>query len=425
MKTENKTENVYKLYSSYLKHEDQSIVSEPQEVYATAFNDMVAVTNYDKDFAADLLDVSYKTVTRYQKEKKKLSPLQSEYILKTIALFNKGNKVVGTKLQGVTEDPSAVSWLLLKAVDSLSSPDNKVTYIFIVAEKPNYAYEPQIPRDDEENSRKRKAWTREEEELLLSDKPEVVAQVIGRTSQAVIQKIGLLKSTKPSYYRQLLNAAGDFYKNNNDNNNKISWKESEDIILFGFPNVKEAAKFLNYPVDKCFARISYLKYGKKDLYIKLKNHGDILKSMTDLKEKLKWAAEFIEGKKENSELLIKYLEMAEVFSRPNHNIVNIPPPATPLPSFPVFTPPPMPIPEVKQPQIVPPQSQVTSFIPPQIEPAINNNHKNFKQKLIEETEMVEQPAVIKNFIFTFNDLKVVFGKQPNSIRIEGNTLYID
>jgi len=43
--------------------------------------------------------------------------------------FNKGNKVVGTKLQGVTEDPSAVSWLLLKAVDSLSSPDNKVTYI--------------------------------------------------------------------------------------------------------------------------------------------------------------------------------------------------------------------------------------------------------------------------------------------------------
>jgi len=97
MKTENKTENVYKQYSSYLKHEDQSIVSEPQEVYATAFNDMVAVTNYDKDFAADLLDVSYKTVTRYQKEKKKLSPLQSEYILKTIALFNKGNKVFGSE----------------------------------------------------------------------------------------------------------------------------------------------------------------------------------------------------------------------------------------------------------------------------------------------------------------------------------------
>ena len=58
---------------------------------------MITVADYDKDFAADLLDVSYKTVTRYQKEKKKLSPLQSEYILKTIVLFNKGNQVFGDK----------------------------------------------------------------------------------------------------------------------------------------------------------------------------------------------------------------------------------------------------------------------------------------------------------------------------------------
>ena len=68
-----------------------------KSIYATAFNDMVAVANYDKNFAADLLDVSYKTVTRYQKEEKKLSPLQSEYILKTIVLFNKGEKVFGNK----------------------------------------------------------------------------------------------------------------------------------------------------------------------------------------------------------------------------------------------------------------------------------------------------------------------------------------
>ena len=98
MKAENNpAEKVYKQYADYLDNEEQSIVSEPQEVYATAFNDMLSVANYDKDFAADLLDVSYKTVTRYQKEKKKLSPLQSEYILKTIALFNKGNKVFGSE----------------------------------------------------------------------------------------------------------------------------------------------------------------------------------------------------------------------------------------------------------------------------------------------------------------------------------------
>ena len=37
------------------------------------------------------------TVTRYQKEKKKLSHLQSKYILKTIVLFNKGNQLFGNK----------------------------------------------------------------------------------------------------------------------------------------------------------------------------------------------------------------------------------------------------------------------------------------------------------------------------------------
>ena len=42
---------------------------------------------------------------------------------------NTGTKVVATKLQAVTETPTAISWLLLKAVDSLSSPDNKITYV--------------------------------------------------------------------------------------------------------------------------------------------------------------------------------------------------------------------------------------------------------------------------------------------------------
>ena len=89
------TKKVYKEYATYIQQEEQNILEEPQAVYATAFNDMVTVANYDKDFAAGLLDVSYKTVTRYQKEKKKLNPLQSEYILKTIVLFHKGVTVFG------------------------------------------------------------------------------------------------------------------------------------------------------------------------------------------------------------------------------------------------------------------------------------------------------------------------------------------
>ena len=96
MKKAESPQKVFKEYTSYLDDEELSIVSEPEAVYATAFNDMITVSDYDRDAAAGLLDVSYKTVTRYQNEKKKFSPLQSEYILKTIALFNKGNEVFGS-----------------------------------------------------------------------------------------------------------------------------------------------------------------------------------------------------------------------------------------------------------------------------------------------------------------------------------------
>jgi putative toxin-antitoxin system antitoxin component (TIGR02293 family) len=87
---------LYKMYQTHIDGEQQNIVSEPQVMYATSFNDMVKVADYDKDFAAGLLDLSYKTVSRYQKEKKTFSPLQSEYIIKTITLFHKGEEVFGT-----------------------------------------------------------------------------------------------------------------------------------------------------------------------------------------------------------------------------------------------------------------------------------------------------------------------------------------
>jgi len=42
---------------------------------------------------------------------------------------NHGQTVVGRKLVGVTPDASAIQWLLLQAVDSLSSANNNITYI--------------------------------------------------------------------------------------------------------------------------------------------------------------------------------------------------------------------------------------------------------------------------------------------------------
>jgi Protein of unknown function (DUF3455) len=42
---------------------------------------------------------------------------------------SKGEKVVATRVQGVTKDQTAIQWLLLKAVDSLSTPGNKITFV--------------------------------------------------------------------------------------------------------------------------------------------------------------------------------------------------------------------------------------------------------------------------------------------------------
>jgi hypothetical protein len=41
----------------------------------------------------------------------------------------KGETVVASKVRGVTKDATSVQWLLLKAVDSLSTHDNKITFV--------------------------------------------------------------------------------------------------------------------------------------------------------------------------------------------------------------------------------------------------------------------------------------------------------
>lgn len=120
MKTQLTAATVYKQYKNYLTDEAQNIVNEPEVMYAKSFNDMLTVANYDKDYAADLLDVSYKTITRYQKENKKLSPLQSEFILKTIVLYNKGEKVFGS-------NESFTNWLQKPAFGL----GNKLPNVFI------------------------------------------------------------------------------------------------------------------------------------------------------------------------------------------------------------------------------------------------------------------------------------------------------
>jgi hypothetical protein len=41
----------------------------------------------------------------------------------------KGETIVGTRVKGATIDQTAIQWLLLKAVDPLSTPGNKITFV--------------------------------------------------------------------------------------------------------------------------------------------------------------------------------------------------------------------------------------------------------------------------------------------------------
>lgn len=60
--------------------------------------------NFKKDFIADMLNLSTKTLDRYTKENRKLNPNDSELVIKLIILYKKGIEIFGEK-------SSFVNWL--------------------------------------------------------------------------------------------------------------------------------------------------------------------------------------------------------------------------------------------------------------------------------------------------------------------------
>ena len=60
---------------------------------ASAFFDLVNVSGFGNQELSSILDLSFKTIQRYQKEEKKLNALNSEQLLKLIGLFQKAEEV--------------------------------------------------------------------------------------------------------------------------------------------------------------------------------------------------------------------------------------------------------------------------------------------------------------------------------------------
>jgi putative toxin-antitoxin system antitoxin component (TIGR02293 family) len=64
-------------------------------ISVSAFFDLLEISELTGSELSSLLNVSYKTMQRYQKEDKKLSALNSEQILKMIVLYQKAEEVFG------------------------------------------------------------------------------------------------------------------------------------------------------------------------------------------------------------------------------------------------------------------------------------------------------------------------------------------
>lgn len=64
-------------------------------LHVSAFFDLVSISGLTNQELSSLLDLSFKTIQRYQKEGKKLNALNSEQLLKLISLYQKAEEVFG------------------------------------------------------------------------------------------------------------------------------------------------------------------------------------------------------------------------------------------------------------------------------------------------------------------------------------------
>lgn len=75
---------------------EYALVNRAQEgIEVSAFFDLAHVSGLNNEELASLLDLSFKTIQRYQKDGKKLNALNSEQLLKMISLYQKAEEIFG------------------------------------------------------------------------------------------------------------------------------------------------------------------------------------------------------------------------------------------------------------------------------------------------------------------------------------------
>ena len=84
-------------YKSSINSDLSIVRGANQGVSSMIFTELVEISGINRNFLAEeVFDVSLKTMLRYQKEKKKLNPRNSEIALKLLKLLNKGMEIFGS-----------------------------------------------------------------------------------------------------------------------------------------------------------------------------------------------------------------------------------------------------------------------------------------------------------------------------------------
>jgi len=90
------SQRLFSKYESSIKDDYSIVMNSLKGVKANVFFDLVSIAGLKKNqLADDVFRVSLKTITRYQKDNKRLDPRNSELVLKLIALYRKGIEIFG------------------------------------------------------------------------------------------------------------------------------------------------------------------------------------------------------------------------------------------------------------------------------------------------------------------------------------------
>lgn len=95
-KTTKVEQSINKNASQYTSPDDNrfSLVEEAGAgIPVSVVSDLIRITDLKKQYFANLLDISTKTLDRYQVQKKKLNPSGSELVLKLQNIYQKGTEI--------------------------------------------------------------------------------------------------------------------------------------------------------------------------------------------------------------------------------------------------------------------------------------------------------------------------------------------